>query len=102
MIYYNVCRGTEILDVRNYISSLLLGVKQFARLVRNHWGIENMCHWSLDMTCRADEQRTRHRQLTENLTRRRHFTLSLIKQHSSKESLVMKRRMCGRHDEFMM
>ncbi len=102
VIYHSVCGEKETADVRYYISSLRLGVKQFARSVRNHWGIENTCHWSLDMTYREDAQRTRHRQLAENLAWLRRFTLSLIKQHPGKESLVMKRRMCGWNDDFMM
>ncbi len=76
--------------------------KQFARAVRNHWSIENTCHWSLDVTYREDAQRTRHRHLAENLAWLRRFTLSLIRQHSGKASLVMKRRMCGWNFDFMM
>lgn len=102
VIYHSVSGDREILDVRHYISSLPLGVKQFARSVRNHWSIENTCHWSLDMTYREDEQRTRHRHLAENLAWLRRFTLSLLKQHPGKESLVMKRRMCGWNNDFMM
>jgi hypothetical protein len=45
---------------------------------------------------------THHRHLAENLAWRRRFTLSLIKQHPGKESLVMKRRMCGWNDNFLM
>ena len=33
--------GKETIEVRYYISSLAVGVKQFARAVRGHWGIEN-------------------------------------------------------------
>ena len=51
--------GRETVDVCYYISSLATDVKQFARAVRGHWGIENGCHWSLDMTFREDESRLR-------------------------------------------
>ena len=47
--------GQDYSDVRYYISSLGMGVKEFARAVRQHWGVENTCHWTLDMTFRADE-----------------------------------------------
>ena len=50
--------GKETIEVRYYISSLVVDVNQFARAVRGHWGIENTCHWSLDMTFREDESRT--------------------------------------------
>ena len=53
--------GKETIEVRYYISSLAVDVKQFARAVRGHWGIENSCHWSLDMTFREDESRLRER-----------------------------------------
>jgi predicted transposase YbfD/YdcC len=102
VISHSVCGEKETMDVRYYISSLRMGIKQFARSVRSHWSIENTCHWSLDMTYREDAQRTRNRQLAENLAWLRRFTLSLIKQHPGKESLVMKRRMCGWNDDFLM
>ena len=58
--------GKETIEVRYYISSLAVGVKRFAHAVRSHWGIENSCHWSLDMTYREDESRIRDRHLREN------------------------------------
>ncbi len=58
-----------------------MDVKQFARAVRGHWGIENTCHWSLDMTFREDESRIRERHLRENFAWLNRFTLSLLKQH---------------------
>ena len=41
--------GKEIIEVRYYISSLAMDVKRLARAVRGHWGIENSCHWVLDV-----------------------------------------------------
>ena len=94
--------GKETIEVRYYISSLALDVKQFARAVRGHWGIENTCHWSLDMTYREDESRLRERHLRENFAWLNRFTLSLLKQHPGRQSLVMKRRSCGWSDNFLM
>ena len=47
----------ETIEIRYYISSLAMGVKRFARAARGHWGIENTCHWVLDVTYREDESR---------------------------------------------
>lgn len=58
--------GEQTSEVQHFISSLPMGVKCFARAVRSHWGIENSCHWSLDMTFREDESRIRDRHLAEN------------------------------------
>ena len=94
--------GIETGDVQYYISSLKRNVKTFAKAVRGHWGIENTCHWSLDMAFREDESRTRDRHVAENLAWLRRFTLSLLKQHPNKKhSLVMKRRMAGWNPAFL-
>jgi predicted transposase YbfD/YdcC len=93
--------GQETAETRYYLSSLALGVKRFARAVRGHWGIENTCHWSLDVTYREDESRIRDVNMRENFAWLNRFTLSLLKQHSSKESIAMKRRHCAWNDTFL-
>jgi predicted transposase YbfD/YdcC len=94
--------GKVTIEVRYYLSSLTVGVKRFAHAVRSHWGIENSCHWSLDMTFREDESRLRHQNLRENFAWLNRFALSLLKQHPGRQSLVMKRRSCGWSDGFLM
>jgi predicted transposase YbfD/YdcC len=94
--------GKGTAETRYYISSLPVGVKRFARAVRGHWGIENTCHWSLDVTYREDESRIRDKHLRENFAWLNRFTLSLLKQHPGRESLAMKRRSCGWSHEFLM
>jgi predicted transposase YbfD/YdcC len=94
--------GKETIEVRYYISSLAMGVKQFARAVRGHWGIENTCHWVLDMTYREDESRIRDQALRENFAWLNRFTLSLLKQHPGRTSLVMKRRSCGWNENYLL
>ena len=94
--------GKETVETRYYISSLAMGVRQFARAVRSHWGIENSCHWSLDMTFREDESRIRDQCVRENFAWLNRFVLSLLKQHPGKDSLVGKRRSCGWSEEFLL
>lgn len=97
-----VRNGKETVEVRYYISSLGVSVKRFAHAVRSHWGIENTCHWSLDVTYREDESRIRERRLRENFAWLNRLTLSLLKQHPGRESVVMKRRSCGWSDDFLL
>jgi predicted transposase YbfD/YdcC len=97
-----VRNGKETTDTRFYISSLPVGVKQFAHAVRSHWGIENSCHWSLDMTYREDESRIREPHMRENFAWLNRFTLSLLKQHPSKNSIVGRRRACAWSEKFML
>jgi predicted transposase YbfD/YdcC len=94
--------GKETVEVRYYISSLAVGVKRFAHAIRSHWGIENSCHWSLDVTYREDDSRIRDRHLRENFAWLNRLTLSLLKQHPGRESLAMKRRSCGWSDDFLL
>ena len=94
--------GKETIEVRYYISSLTVGVKRFAHAVRSHWGIENSCHWSLDITYREDESRIRDKHMRENFAWLRRLTLSLLKQHPGRDSVAMKRRSCGWSEDFML
>jgi predicted transposase YbfD/YdcC len=94
--------GKETTETRYYISSLPMGVKRFAHAIRSHWGIENTCHWSLDVTYREDESRIREKHLRENFAWLNRFTLSLLKQHPAKDSLAMKRRSCGWDEQFLV
>jgi predicted transposase YbfD/YdcC len=94
--------GQETSEMRFFISSLDLGVKRFAKAIRNHWGIENTCHWSLDVTYREDESRIRDERARENFAWLNRFTLSLLKQHPGKSSIAMKRRSCGWKPEFLL
>jgi predicted transposase YbfD/YdcC len=100
----SVCvrNGQETAETRYYISSLAVGVKQFARAVRGHWGIENSCHWSLDMTFREDESRIRERNIRENFAWLNRFLLSLLKQHPSRNSIIGKRRGCAWNEHFLL
>jgi predicted transposase YbfD/YdcC len=100
----SVCvrHGRETCETRYYLSSLPVGVKRFAHAVRAHWAIENTCHWCLDMTFREDESRIRNEHLRENFAWLNRFVLSLLKQHPGKQSVAMKRRLCGWDENFLL
>ena len=99
-----VCQrdGKETVETRYYISSLPVAVKQFAHAIRSHWGIENTCHWCLDVTFREDESRIRDKHLRENFAWLNRFILSLLKQHPGRDSMAMKRRSCGWNHDFLL
>ncbi len=94
--------GKETTETRYYINSLAVRVKLFAHAVRSHWGIENSCHWSLDVTYREDESRIRDKHIRENFAWLNRFTLSLLKQHPGRDSIAMKRRACGWNENVML
>jgi predicted transposase YbfD/YdcC len=92
--------GKETYDTRYYLSSLRMGIKNFARYVRGHWSIENTLHWSLDVTFREDASRIRDRNTANNLGWLRRFALSCLKQVNDKLSVAMRRRMAGWNIEY--
>ena len=94
--------GKETVDIRYFISSLGVGIHRFANAVRSHWGIENSCHWCLDITYREDESRIREKHLRENFAWLNRFTLSLLKQNGNGKSVAMNRRRCGWNDDVLV
>jgi predicted transposase YbfD/YdcC len=70
---------------------------------REHWGIENSLHWSLDMTFGEDLCRARLGTAAENLNVLRHLALGLLKNESSvKSSLNLKRKRCALSHEYLL
>jgi len=80
---------TEV-ATRLYISSLDAN-KDFNKLIRDHWAVENNLHWTLDMVFREDEQRKRANHAAENFAIVRKIGLNLLKKDVQKGSLKGKR-----------
>jgi predicted transposase YbfD/YdcC len=77
-------------EERYYISSLEVS-SPFNRYIRDHRGVENSIHWTLDMVFREDEQRKRTRHVAENFAVIRKIALNLLKKDTGKESFRSKR-----------
>jgi predicted transposase YbfD/YdcC len=78
-------KGIQSIERRYYLSSLELDVKQFATAVRNHWGVENSCHWVLDVVMREDQSRARTGFSAENLATVRRMAINLLNQEKTKK-----------------
>ncbi len=82
--------GKTSTERRYFISSLDGGdAVTIARAVRNHWGIENNLHWSLDMAFNEDQSRMRRGHSAENFSRLRRMALNLLT-HENTEKLGIK------------
>lgn len=55
-------------EVRYYISSLDASSTEFNKFIRQHWGVENKLHWSLDMVFDEDRQRKRSKNAANNFS----------------------------------
>jgi predicted transposase YbfD/YdcC len=77
------------------LASLVLGA------IRAHWGIENGCHWVLDVVFKEDASRTRTRNADDNLALLRKIALNLIRQHPAKVALKRKRYRASLNEDFL-
>ena len=94
--------GETTVEQRFYLSSLKPDAPQFARAVRNHWGIENRLHWTLDVTFREDQSRLRTGHGAENFAVLRHIALNLLRQEPSKKSMPRRRLACALNPDYLL
>ena len=94
--------GETTVEQRFYLTSLQSDAQQFARAVRNHWGIENKLHWTLDVTFREDQSRLRTGHGPENFAVLRHIALNLLRQEPSPKSLPRKRLACALNPDYLL
>ncbi|HEV3082551.1 MAG TPA: ISAs1 family transposase [Gemmataceae bacterium] len=98
-----VVNGAETDEIVYYVSSLPPKVRQFAKAVRGHWGIENRLHWSLDVTFAEDHSRVRKDHSPLNLSMLRRLALSILRKDTTiKDSLRGKRLRAGWDDEVLL
>jgi predicted transposase YbfD/YdcC len=79
-------------EVRYFISSLPLDVKEVARAIRGHWMVESY-HWHLDVTFKEDDNHTIDKQAAFNLNIISKMALNTLKLYDTgkKMSLKLKR-----------
>jgi predicted transposase YbfD/YdcC len=91
--------GTTTHEVRYFISSLPAVVGPLAHAVRSHWGIENCCHWTLDVVFQEDQSRVRKDHGPANLATIRRWVLSLLRQDTTHKHGLKARRLNAAWDQ---
>lgn len=90
-------------EVRYFISSLPAKVRQIARAVRRHWGIENGLHWVLDVAFNEDRLRVRDRNAIENLALLNRLAVSVLREDKTvKAGVKCKRKTAGWDDDYLL
>ena len=88
---YSVVAKKTTTQKRFYISSRNCSSKEFSRLIRQHWAIENSCHWVLDTLYREGHSQVRIERAVKNFAILRRIAHNLLKLDDSiKKSLPMK------------
>lgn len=85
--------GKSTIEKRLYISSIDTNANDFNSYIRQHWGIENSLHWTLDVTFREDDQRKRNGKAAENFALIQKIALNLLKQEQSKNISIKNKRL---------
>lgn len=89
-------------EKRYYLCSIALDVTTFAKAVRGHWGVENRCHWVMDVIFKEDESRARSGHAAQNLSTTRGFSMNLIRKESvSKSSLRSRVKKAGWDNSYL-
>jgi predicted transposase YbfD/YdcC len=94
--------GVKTTSTHYYISSHAGTAEEMAGLIRGHWGIENQCHWVLDVVFHEDQSRVKEGHAGENLALLRRMALALLKRSPGKGSTVTKRLKAGWDDDFLL
>lgn len=70
---------TTTVEKRYYISNYKKDLEKIAKMIRNHWGIENSFHWVLDMDFNEDQCRKRMKNSAKNIATVRKIALNMLK-----------------------
>lgn len=89
-------------EVQFYISSLASDANKIGSAIRQHWGIENSVHWTLDVTFHEDECRIRSLHSPQNFALLRRIALNALERESSfRRSIRQKSRRAAMNDNYM-
>ena len=85
--------GKSSVEKRYYITSHKPDAELLQKLIRQHWSIENQCHWILDVTWREDESRIRKNHAAKNVALLRKLALNLLKADTTVKDTVRGKRL---------
>jgi len=90
-------------EVQFYLSSLPVDAQLNGRAIRQHWGIENQVHWSLDVTFNEDKSRIRSLNSPQNFALVRRIALNAVNQETTlQRSLRQKIKRAAMNNDYMM
>ena len=95
--------NTTSTETRYYISSLTKTSKEFNKLIRSHWQIENKLHWQLDITFTEDASRKREGHSAENFSLLTKTALNIIKINTTEKlSMANKQLKALLNEDYLM
>lgn len=89
----------QSIQKRYYLTTHQPDATKLERLIRQHWSIENQCHWVLDVTWNEDASRIRKGNAAENVALLRKLALNLLKSDTTVKDTVRGKRLRATFDE---
>jgi predicted transposase YbfD/YdcC len=90
-------------EVHFYLSSLPADAQLLGRAIRQHWGIENQVHWTLDVIFKEDQCRIRFGHAPRNFSFLRRMALNILNQEKTlKRSLRQKSKRASMNNDYMV
>jgi predicted transposase YbfD/YdcC len=90
-------------EVQFYITSLDSDANKIGSAIRQHWGIENSVHWTLDVTFNEDESRIRSMHSPQNFGLLRRIALNALdREPTFRRSIRQKSRRAAMNDQYMV
>ena len=90
--------GVKHSEQRFYISSLLTKPIHFNEIIRQHWGIENKLHWTLDVTFKEDLSTKQAGNAAENFSIITKIAINLLKNNNTRKTSIKKKRLLSAFD----
>lgn len=79
-------------EVHYYLSSLPPDAAPLAGTIRNHWAVENSCHYVLDVTFGEDHCQVQDAHAAQNLSLMREMAIKTLRDYPLKASIASKRK----------
>lgn len=96
-------RGRDKIVQRYFLLTQCYTPAHLLRIVREHWGIENVLHWTLDVVFDEDQARSRKDHAPANLAVLRRLALNIARAHpDTKTSLRGKLKRAAWDDSFLV
>lgn len=90
-------------EVSYYLSFIPPSAVHLGTVIRQHWGVENGLHWTLDVAFREALSRIRIENGSENIATLRKIALNLLKEETSlKRGVASKRMAAGWDDDYLL
>lgn len=91
LTHRNTPREALTEEVHYYLSSLPADAPSLAKIIREHWAVENSCHYVLDVTYREDHCQVQDANAAQNLSLLREMTAKALRDSPLKGSIASKR-----------